>query len=97
MASGVTDPAPLRGDPEQLLGNRDTEELGVAQPWFATGQMITRPTQCGQDTVIDIDVECGQKGVKVVLHKITVGALRPRPGQPRRKHPLGLTHLVVLC
>ena len=32
MASGVTDPAPLRGDPEQLLGNRDTEELGVAQP-----------------------------------------------------------------
>jgi hypothetical protein len=95
MLARIPDPAPLGRGTEQLLGHRDTEELGIAQPWFSARQVITRPTQYGQDTVLKIDVECGQKGIQVVLHKITLGALRPSPGPPRHNNPLGLTHLGV--
>jgi hypothetical protein len=93
MAAGVADPATFGGDSEQLLSHHQTDQLDIRQTRLTTRQMIATPPQRRQDTIIEVDVECGQKGVKIVLHKITVGALRPRPGQPRREQRLGLIHL----
>jgi hypothetical protein len=41
--------------------------------------MITTPAHCGQDTIFELDIECGQEGVQIVRHKMIFGALRLRP------------------
>jgi hypothetical protein len=73
----VPDPAPLAGDPQQMLGDSQAQQLGIGQRRLAAGPVITRPAQRGQRAVGQVHVECGQEGVKVVRHKTIFGALRP--------------------
>ncbi len=84
MGACVTDPTPLTGEAEQLLRYGHTQQLRVGQLGLGTRQMITTPTQRGQDTIVELDVECGQEGVQVVRHKMIFDALRlPPPAATR--------------
>jgi hypothetical protein len=57
------DPAVLAIDPEQYLRDRQTDQLGVAQPWPAA------PAQAWWNhMIVDLHIECGQEGVQVVPH-----------------------------
>lgn len=77
MRAGVTDPAPFAGKAQQVLGHCQTHQFRVGQGGFATGSVVTGPAQGGQDTVIEVDVQCGQEGVQVVAHTPIMGTLPP--------------------
>jgi hypothetical protein len=40
MRVSVADPFTLRGDPEQMLSDDQTEQLNIIQPWLAASMMI---------------------------------------------------------
>ncbi|WP_017617930.1 hypothetical protein [Nocardiopsis gilva] len=76
----VADPAGRHAQPpalvvaaQQYLGDGHAEEFGVGEqarrPGF--GLVLVR----GQDVVVQMDVECGQKGVQVCFHTLIMGAL----------------------
>ena len=68
MCVGVADPLGFGGDAEQVLGDDQAEQLNVAEDGFATGVVITRKAERGQDPVVEMDVQCGQEGVEVGFH-----------------------------
>jgi hypothetical protein len=59
---------------EQDLGHGDTDQLGVAQ--HPVGTASAGAVGRSQDMVVQMNVECGQKGVQVCLHTLIMGALR---------------------
>jgi hypothetical protein len=71
MAGQEPQPARLGTDPEQRLGHRESQQLSVGQPG--------RPPMAGglAQVIVDLDVECGQKGVQVGRHKLILNTLRP--------------------
>ena len=93
VPTGVAHPASLAGHPQQLLGDRHTQQLGVGEPRFAARSMLASPPQGGQDTIIEVDIQCGQEGVTVIGHTTTLGALRPCSGDRDTQDLIGLTHL----
>lgn len=69
MRVRVTDPFAVRCDPEEVLGDDEAEELDVVECGFAFGVAISGKAQRGHDPIVEMDVKCGQEGVKVCLHK----------------------------
>ena len=68
MCVGVSDPIPFRCDAKQVLGDDQTQQLDIIELRFATGMMIPRKAERGQDPVVEMDVKCGQEGVEVSFH-----------------------------
>ncbi|GAA1580495.1 hypothetical protein GCM10009678_73960 [Actinomadura kijaniata] len=70
---GQAQPAALGIAAQQHLGDRDTDQLGISQHRRPAppGQWLPQ----GQDVVVQVDVECGHKGVQVCFHTPTMGAL----------------------
>jgi hypothetical protein len=61
--AGEPDPAVLAVEPEQYLRDRQTDQLGVGQPWPAAPALA-----CWNHMIVDLHIECGQEGVQVVPH-----------------------------
>lgn len=63
-------PAGLGADSEQDLGHRQGQRFGIGQ--------LRRAPEAGRftDPVVDLHVQCGQKGVDVCRHKQIVDTLR---------------------
>jgi hypothetical protein len=66
-------PTGLRPHAQQDLGHGQGEQLGVGQLRGAIG--AGWPSQ----VIVDLDVECGQKGVQAGPHKLILNTLRPYP------------------
>ncbi|GAA1533284.1 hypothetical protein GCM10009678_14540 [Actinomadura kijaniata] len=73
-------PDPHRRDPQpmalgvtaqQHLSDRDADQLGIGQPRRPAPSAPPR----WQDVVVQMNVECGHKGVQVCFHTPTMGAL----------------------
>lgn len=64
----VPDPFALRGNHKQVLGRGQTQQFRITQGWLSSRDPGTRPAQTGQDMIIQVDVKCGQEGVKVGFH-----------------------------
>jgi hypothetical protein len=64
--AGKAQPAPLRAEAEQDLGNRQADQLGVAQ--------LGRPARSAAwaEQLIDHDVECDDEGVEVGAHEASL-------------------------
>ena len=62
-AAGEPQPAPFGVDPQQHLGDGQTDQLGVAELWLAAG------AESGAEQVIDGDVQCRDEGVEVGVHE----------------------------
>jgi hypothetical protein len=68
------------GQPQQHLGDRDRDELGIADPRWRP-----RPTAGGQE-VIHQHINCREKGVEVGAHEaswVDVAIATPDFGAPR--------------
>jgi hypothetical protein len=61
--AGEAQPAPLGAEPEQHLGDGQTDQLGVAELGPPT-----RPTT-GTQQLVDGDIECDDEGVEVGAHE----------------------------
>jgi hypothetical protein len=60
-------PVVLGREPEQYLGNRETDQFSVAEAFRSAG-----PSPFGRDDmVIEEHIQCCQKGIEVSLHKQT--------------------------
>ena len=68
MSAGVTDPAGLGIELEQVLGDDQAQQLGIGELGFTTADMSPGQADPGQDSVIEKDVQCGQEGVEFVVH-----------------------------
>ncbi|WP_420910366.1 hypothetical protein [Nocardiopsis changdeensis] len=66
MAFGVT--------PEQDLGQGDTDEFGVGE--LSGAARAAALVRRREHMVVEMDVECCQKGVKVIGHTLILDALR---------------------
>ncbi|GAA2269147.1 hypothetical protein GCM10010402_26340 [Actinomadura luteofluorescens] len=70
---GQPQPPVLGIAPQQDLRHGDADQLGIAQqPGTAPPPLSPRR----QDVIVQMNIECGQKGVQVSLHTPTMGALR---------------------
>ena len=68
-----TQPAGFRGEPKQGLGHGQGEQFSIGQPgWPPTPGGLTQ-------VVVDLDVECREKGVQVGRHKLILNTLLPSP------------------
>lgn len=74
------DPAPFGRVAEQLLRDHQTQQLDIIQPGLAPWLMQAGEPQRGQDPVVEVDIECGQEGVEVLIH---TRRLAPSANYPR--------------
>jgi hypothetical protein len=58
---------------QQNLRDREREQFGIGEPGWPS--VSSGPTQM----IVDLDVECGQKGVQVCRHKRILNTLLPSP------------------
>ena len=93
MAAGVSDPPSFGRHTEEVLSHGETDQLGVGQLWFSAS-VIAGPAQSRQDTVLEVDIECGQEGVQVIAHTLTMDTLHPTSALRHATNSFGLTHLV---
>ncbi|GAA1587682.1 hypothetical protein GCM10009678_82620 [Actinomadura kijaniata] len=60
--------------PQQDLGDSHADQLGIGQQPGATWPPPLLPRR--QDVIVQVNVECGHKGVQVSFHTPTMGTLR---------------------
>jgi hypothetical protein len=68
VGSGVADPFPVGRDSEEVLGNEQAHQFGVVEGGFPAGVVISGKAERGEDSVVEMDVQCGQEGVEVSFH-----------------------------
>jgi hypothetical protein len=68
IGAGEADPVALRGEAEQLLRDHEAEQLDVVQARLPPRVMLAGEAERGQDAVVEVDIECGQEGVEVLIH-----------------------------
>jgi hypothetical protein len=61
--TGEAQPAPLGAEPEQHLGDGQTDQFGVAELGWPAGPAT------GTQQLVDGDVECDTEGVEVGAHE----------------------------
>ena len=61
-------PLALGGKPQEVLCCGEAQQFGIAQGWLPSRDPGAGPAKAGQDMIIQIDVKCGQEGVKVGFH-----------------------------
>ncbi|MEU8309031.1 hypothetical protein AB0C84_36255, partial [Actinomadura sp. NPDC048955] len=70
---GQAQPPVLGIAPQQNLRDGHADQLGIAQQPGTTPPPLSPGRQ---DVIVQMNIECGQKGVQVSLHTPTMGALR---------------------
>jgi len=74
MAGQEPQPAGFGADPEQDLSHGECQQLGVGEPGRSSSpRRLAGLTQM----IVDLDVECGEKGVQVCRHKRILNTLLP--------------------
>ena len=68
MDSGVADPPGLGVELEQVLGDDQTQQLGIGKLRLPAADVSSGPAEPGQNLIIEEDVQCGQDGVEVGFH-----------------------------
>ena len=64
--AGEPQPAAFGVEPEQHLGDGQTDQLGIAELGLATRAMP------GAEQVVDADVQCRDEGVEVGVHEASL-------------------------